>query len=530
MEIKRNPKKCSVPNITFKFETDEEADEFLENWLNRDKESKTSNNQRTEFMQKIHEKVKAAIGDIGCYADFVPVAQIRTDESRFQNRTNAFSELSADSVAQNYDPNKFDPIVIWKDPNNNKDYVLSGHSRFEGIKRRKEPNIPARYFEGTEAQAIQFARIDANRSANVENLVEDLKAYKLMRDGSIAKKIKPATQTALKNAFKGTHGKLEAYSYLNPEGYFIQALQTENKSAFPYIETKALWIGELRKKYGEVWTNTYEDDCYNFLYNSSSLGLKMKKDEFFEDVQKRISKQELRLYPECNTQECVAMEDLKLRGARGEPYRTLNKNQVDLDIIKERLSTEKRSTRIYTEDERKNIIDVAQRLEKENTQIRKDVNIVEKTEASLFGISGVKNKFMEIKKQLQKCSAPKAIFQFDTDEEVLEFLENWENRDKKIFSMISQNESISGTKSKSKVKTKGMEIKKQLQKCSSPKVIFQFNTDEDLLEFLENWENKDKAVFSANADIDVENETNKKIAKLKKAVSFIERNTTKGNS
>ena len=222
------------------------------------------------------------IGDIGCYADMITIANIRTDESRFQNRTNAFSELSADSVAQNYDPNKFDPIVIWNDPSNKKDYVLSGHSRFEGMKRRKEPSIPARYFEGTEAQAIQFARIDANRSANVENLVEDLKAYILMRDGSPQRKIKPATQTAIKNAFKGTHAKLEAYSYLNPEGFFIQALQTENKSAFPYIETKALWVGELRKKYGEVFTNTYEDDCYNFLYNSSSLGLKMKKDEFFE--------------------------------------------------------------------------------------------------------------------------------------------------------------------------------------------------------------------------------------------------------
>ena len=210
-----------------------------------------------------------------------------------------------------------------------------------------------------------------------------------MRDGSVAKKIKPATQTALKNAFKGTHGKLEAYSFLNPDGYFIQTLQTDNKSAFPYIETKALWIGELRKKYGETFTNTYEDNTYNFMYNSNALGLKMKKDEFFEDVQKRISKQEARLYPECNTQECVKMDDLKMRGPRGEPYRTLNKNQRDLDTIRERLMTEKVSTKVYTSVERESLIDIAQKLEKENTSIRKSVNIVEETEASLFGISGV---------------------------------------------------------------------------------------------------------------------------------------------
>jgi hypothetical protein len=61
-----------------------------------------------------------------CAAVNFPVSQIHTDPARFQNRTDAFSELSAQSVAEHYDTNKFDPIVIWLDGSTGRYYVLSG--------------------------------------------------------------------------------------------------------------------------------------------------------------------------------------------------------------------------------------------------------------------------------------------------------------------------------------------------------------------------------------------------------------------
>jgi hypothetical protein len=53
-----------------------------------------------------------------CAALYQPISEIRTDEQRFPNRLVAYSAASADRVAQAFDPNLFDPIVVWLDANN----------------------------------------------------------------------------------------------------------------------------------------------------------------------------------------------------------------------------------------------------------------------------------------------------------------------------------------------------------------------------------------------------------------------------
>lgn len=321
--------------------------------------------------------------NLGCYAVNMPISAIHTDTARFQNRTNAFSELSAQSVAENFDKNKFDPIVVWLDPKQNKYFVLSGHSRLEGMKRRRAKTIPVRFFEGTEAEAIQFARVDANRSANQENLIEDLKAYKLMRDGDHKKGLKPATKSELERTFKGKHNKLELWSYLNPNGLFMQALQSENRSEFPHLETRAMWVGELRKKYGDEFTNTYEDDCFNFIF-ADVHNNRMSKEDFFELVEKRISWGEDRLFPECANLKCEPVENIKEKGLYGELYKRLNQIQKDLDTIRERLATSKVSMRVYTDPERHALNLVAQKLKDEQKKIKRDLKIQEEA-PGLFG-------------------------------------------------------------------------------------------------------------------------------------------------
>lgn len=319
------------------------------------------------------------------FAVYFPTAEIATDSERFQNRNDAFSELSADQVANNFDLNKFDAVVIWYDAKQKKYFVLSGHSRLEGMKRRKELYIPVRFFEGSEAEAIKFARIDANRLANKENLIEDLKAYILSRDGNESKNIKPLSKKDLKQAFKGKEQKLEFLSYLNPQGTFIDQLNNEETlSQFPRIQTFAVWAGEARKNYPDL-TNTQEQDIFNFFFGSEK-NYKIKKDAFEKLLNDRISLGKSRLFPECETgKPCQEIKDFAEVGENRELYRQLQKTQELINIIQDRLETNQKAYKIYTEAEKKRVLEVLADLKTEQKQLQRDLKIIE-NQPALFGI------------------------------------------------------------------------------------------------------------------------------------------------
>lgn len=327
-------------------------------------------------------------GHVGEAGDVVavefPMEEIFTDTARFQNRTDAFSELSADAVAREYDPNKFDPVVLWRDPKNGKAFVLSGHSRHEGKRRRGDDTCPARFFQGTEAEAIRFARVDANRAANAESVVEDLKAYRLMRDGDEDRNLKPAKKTELNNAFRGKATKLEAWSYLNPGGLFIQTLSQDNRTEFPYLEKFATWVGLLRKANEEL-TNTHENDCFNFFYSDSG-NHRLKHEEFDELVGKRLAWGKPRLFPECGPEGCKDLADLTKRGANAEAYKELELLAKYKEEIKHRLSTTARGQRTYTDDERNKLREQGHLIDEEMKRIRRDLGQAEAA-PGLFGVA-----------------------------------------------------------------------------------------------------------------------------------------------
>ncbi len=325
----------------------------------------------------------ATVGEPGdCAAVQVPISLLFVDPDRFQNRIDAFSELSAEAVAKHYDPNKFDPVVIWADPERGRTFVLSGHSRLEGMRRRGATTVPARYFAGTEAEAIQFARVDANRATTAENLVEDLAAYQLMRDGDEARALKPAKKTELNRAFKGKSTKLEAWSHLQPGGLFLNALGQDDRSQFPYLEKFALWVGQLRAKEADL-TNTHEADCFNFLY-ADAKNQRLTREEFDELVTKRLAWGKPRLFPECDRGGCTDLKDLAKRGPQADSYREIEALAKYRETITHRLRSTDRSLRVYTEAEREKLKEQGQLIDLELKRLRRDLNQNEEA-PGLFG-------------------------------------------------------------------------------------------------------------------------------------------------
>ncbi len=313
------------------------------------------------------------------------LATIKLDPTRFQNRTDAFSELSAEAVARNYDPNKFDPVVLWRDPaQNGQAYMLSGHSRFEGMSRRGNLTIPARFFQGTEAEAIQFARVDANRAATAENLVEDLTAYRLMRDGDEARHLKPAKKSELAQAFKGKQSKLEAWSHLDAAGLFVSTLAQDNRSEFPYLEKFALWVGQLRGRHAEL-TNTHESDYFNFFY-SDTKNQRIARADFEALIEKRLAWGKPRLFPECDRSGCVVLDDLAKRGPQADAYKELELLAKYRETITQRLRTTDRGLRVYTDSEREKLKEQGQLIDLEVKRLQRDLGQAEAA-PGLFGAS-----------------------------------------------------------------------------------------------------------------------------------------------
>lgn len=239
--------------------------------------------QFPELLAKYPELKKPIAGEIIEKAKVfnVPIKDVITDADKFQNRLTPFSEKTAEAVAERFDPNKFDPIVLWNDPNTGKNVILSGHSRFEGMKRRGANEIPARYFEGTEEQALKFAKIEGNRLASSEGIIETINAYKQAKKSNYTKK-------QLIDHFDGDVELFESLQHLNPKGEWIRYLGQESSEGFPYLKRFSRWVGELRKIYSDKLTNFHETQLFDYVYRDERKNMDMLKDDFFNLVQKQI--------------------------------------------------------------------------------------------------------------------------------------------------------------------------------------------------------------------------------------------------
>jgi hypothetical protein len=316
-----------------------------------------------------------------CAVALVPVAEIRTDEARFQNRAAKYSEESVQRIVQDFDPNRLDPVVLWRDAKDGRVYMLSGHSRLEAHKRLQQSTIPAKFFVGTEAEAIRFAKVDANRGATQENVAEDVKAYRLLRDGDPALNVAPHNKRDLQARFKGKWQKLEAYTYLNPKGTLLQVLAQPNaQDQFKYLLNRAATIGLLRKQHPQL-TNLHEEELVNYWWKSPK-GHELSSDDFAQQVTRRVQRLDF------DPTEPLSMERAPTTGtdARADT-REVQQQVYQLRAEETKLRERLRQARTKAEKEALTAEVMANIQERE--RLERGIRTALKSQTAMFGIGGI---------------------------------------------------------------------------------------------------------------------------------------------
>ncbi len=215
----------------------------------------------------------------------VPTESVTTDEARFQGRE-SLDESRVQQIVDEFDERKLDPVIVWKDPETGSSTVLSGHHRFEAIKRMGKENIPVREFVGTEQEAIDFAR-DSNVLGKQESPVERAARYRQLREGGLS-------EAELQRRARSAHGKEATFmlnlSRLEPKGKAMDAIrqfdESTDKSTRSRIEAVADWIGALKKVHPDV-SRAQETEMFDYLmevYSPKSGKGKISTRNQFVDV------------------------------------------------------------------------------------------------------------------------------------------------------------------------------------------------------------------------------------------------------
>jgi hypothetical protein len=214
----------------------------------------------------------------------VPLSHINLAHNLFQNRGEKFSKRSVENIIAAVEDGSFkwanlDPITLWKNPEDEKLYVLSGHSRLEAFRRlqnkgaivdnRNFESIPSKIIDDIDLAAARQIAYDSNTLSTKETELERASYYRKMRaDGAQKKEID--TQAA-KNEGDNSR-RILAFSYLNPQGkaiYTINSLQGAQEQSQNNAKTIAKWLGEVRRRFPTL-TDFNENELYDYLTSSDS--------------------------------------------------------------------------------------------------------------------------------------------------------------------------------------------------------------------------------------------------------------------
>gem|GEM_PF-2292827 len=375
--------------------------------------------------------------------------QITTSPKDFQGRQHAYSEESVNKIVSEGFDKTNDPIVVWYDKTIDKYIVISGHSRFEASRRLYEAGdkslqtMPVKEFLGDKDEAVSYAVLESNRASTQEGLISDINAVrKMLKDGynksEMIKYVKP--QSYLENIIR--------YTYLNPNGKFVEYLASPSKSSFPYLERNASWVGDLRKMYSEKLTDLHESEIFDYIYNSgTSKGLKLSKEQLYNLIGSKIMKLDYDNQKPLNLNNIVSTNTI-VSPAREK----INEMKSDVDywqkeiqkkqdlIVRARLENNQdlvSKFQTFISDATARVLDIKEKIQKleseintvQNSVVRDLFSQVEKTEEiakieadySVYEADKVQNEIEEdIKSDIDNCNNELISFSKQYEKEILQ--------------------------------------------------------------------------------------------------------------
>jgi len=225
----------------------------------------------------------------------IPLEDVNINKQAFQNRESDFSQETVDSILGDIDNKsfkweKFDPVKLWKNPEDGKLYVLAGHSRLAAFKKAVEQGhaefskIPSFIVEGkTFEEAQEFALRESNTLGSREENYERAKIYRDMRQAGKSKK--DIMAEAFKNEKKNAATVINL-SYLNFKGESVGLMKalkgTTMANDARKAEAIADYIGAARKTFPEL-TDQHEDEMFKWLM-SGVFDKFQRREEFINRI------------------------------------------------------------------------------------------------------------------------------------------------------------------------------------------------------------------------------------------------------
>jgi len=257
------------------------------------------------YLAKIKAESKQAV--LSSDVRTTPAKSLSLDEQRFQNRNDVTGKTllvsdmisnreknpesfdRVETIANNWKSAEQDPIHVWTDPKDGKTYVLSGHHRYAAALKAgiKDVKTIDRTKDFTEAQAIKFAREEANTNRAMETPLERAKALRIKRErGDSKEEI---------NKFLSAEGKNASYinnlSSLSPNGKTMKMVEqfgsSPDKQTQKESEQRADWIGEARRTIAGL-TDAHENEMFDFLFDKNKSKRVTTKADFLQKVRASV--------------------------------------------------------------------------------------------------------------------------------------------------------------------------------------------------------------------------------------------------
>jgi ParB-like chromosome segregation protein Spo0J/KaiC/GvpD/RAD55 family RecA-like ATPase len=305
----------------------------------------------------------------------LPLSQIFTDETRFQNRKK-LNQTIVSNIVDNFNETNLDPLIVWLDPKDNKHYILAGHHRFEALRQLNYDKAPVKIANSdypTEKDAIRFATEESNANRSLEKPYERAEIYRKDRlNGMSQKRIEEKAKIEGKN-----RSYILNLSHLNPKGRLLQNLiQFDDSTSVQdtrEIEKIADWTGQARRNF-DLLTNAHENEMLDFLKDKNQAKRTTNKTAFLQLINSTVSRFDFDAEKPLNLKRFkYESQGEKVYNAEVEEIKDEIKSaQEKIDTIKERFLNPKSSNYIKPTapdyDVTKNVADT--KISEYNTQIK----------------------------------------------------------------------------------------------------------------------------------------------------------------